>query len=829
MARSRSPRQQAPPSERRSTAYPCATRSCVPRHICGRRRPVSPLPSIPFAALEAADMAYQIEAYSRWIRGVRAHRAAVAHQAMALTPSASSPSKTPTPPPGTTPSTTTLRRHAPLPRLPAEDFKIVFRQGVGLYLCTTTNEALLRILCTLATIDYATARSSERVRINPYNSLIVSTPSEPCARLYLRVSELRLHLQFMNVNTVCAIANARQMGRSKSILITFGGTTTLPSAIVFSCEIYRCHPFRPKAEACTNCWAPGHRADVCTKPKSALRHRCGQAPKTVEPPTCVSCCILYKGAHVTGSRPCKLRFDRNVPSSPPATSKPQPPPPAPPLGPSSRPPGLPAPAAALPPVVPGMSAATAVSPPASAQVQGIYRLHHHITARQLTETTSVLLVSLLPPLLLLPISLPRLRPCWRTSILPHPNFMQHHTPPRQTTVYCAFGRPITLCTAGDKLTNTIVAFASWGQTCDHMAHNLGLRDTWSLLRVLLDPTHTKASQRNDISHLFTPPHSPILTSWRSPRMSYTPLTTARALDLTNAFDNVHHTAILDALSSLHVGPRAKTEPWGRPSSLGGALLFNITPFPLEPALRTNPGSVSRPEILLLLPGGMATLSPSPLTVTHDGTPLSLVSTLRILGLFLHSNGKHTTLITRLTNTVHQNIRLIRRIANRHHDMREHDLRNKVNSLIRQAYKSALSLLRSTSTDRPLPMGFHNSLTEITEAHRTARLLRLSRTRPGRAFLSTLNPSPHTPLPTLLPIPSHVCSLLTVNPLPKNMHPEHHPSRRAARSSALWRQYEQQPTVAYKDAAPYHHYPAHALAVTDNSFRPTLTASVYTST
>ncbi|KAH7945300.1 hypothetical protein HPB49_009225 [Dermacentor silvarum] len=124
------------------------------------------------------------------------------------------------------------------------------------------------------------------------------------------------------------------------------------------------------------------------------------------------------------------------------------------------------------------------------------------------------------------------------------------------------------------------------------------------------------------------------------------------------------------------------------------------------------------------------------------------------------------------------------------------------------------------------MGVHNSLTELTEAHRTAQLLRLSRTRPGRAILSTLKLSPLTTLPTSLPIPFHVYSLLTVSPLPKNMHPEHHPSRRA---SALWRQYERQPAVAYVDAAPYPHFPAHALAVTDNSFRPTLTASVYTLT
>ncbi|KAH6938456.1 hypothetical protein HPB50_009390 [Hyalomma asiaticum] len=128
----------------------------------------------------------ELEADSRWIRAVKAHRAAAAHQPITSTPPSSTPSHT-------TPSAPTLRRHAPLPRLPAEDFKIVFRLGGGLDLRTTTNGVLFQTLCSLATIDYAAARTADRVRINPYNnSLTVSTPSESRARLYLRVSELRL-------------------------------------------------------------------------------------------------------------------------------------------------------------------------------------------------------------------------------------------------------------------------------------------------------------------------------------------------------------------------------------------------------------------------------------------------------------------------------------------------------------------------------------------------------------------------------------------------------------------------------------------------------------
>ncbi|KAH7936362.1 hypothetical protein HPB52_021568 [Rhipicephalus sanguineus] len=104
-------------------------------------------------------MAYQVEGEfitpaefeddSRWIRAVKAHRAAAAHQPITSTPPASTLSNTPVLPPNITPTTTTLRRHAPLPRLPAEDFKIVFRPGGGLDLRTTTNGALLQTLCTL--------------------------------------------------------------------------------------------------------------------------------------------------------------------------------------------------------------------------------------------------------------------------------------------------------------------------------------------------------------------------------------------------------------------------------------------------------------------------------------------------------------------------------------------------------------------------------------------------------------------------------------------------------------------------------------------------------
>ncbi|KAH7934803.1 hypothetical protein HPB52_000500 [Rhipicephalus sanguineus] len=57
-----------------------------------------------------------------------------------------------------------------------------------------------------------------------------------------------------------------------------------------------------------------------------------------------------------------------------------------------------------------------------------------------------------------------------------------------------------------------------------------------------------------------------------------------------------------------------------------------------------------------------------------------------------SNGKHTTLITQLSNTVQQTMRLIRRIANRHHGMHRHDLRRLVQSFVPSRFVYSLPYL-----------------------------------------------------------------------------------------------------------------------------------------
>lgn len=71
-----------------------------------------------------------------------------------------------------------------------------------------------------------------------------------------------------------------------------------------------CHPFKVKMEACFNCWKPGHRADVCPLPLSHKCHRCGEAHQIIDQPVCEPKCILCNGLHFTGSKNCKVRFER---------------------------------------------------------------------------------------------------------------------------------------------------------------------------------------------------------------------------------------------------------------------------------------------------------------------------------------------------------------------------------------------------------------------------------------------------------------------------------------------------------------------------------------
>ncbi|XP_042143060.1 uncharacterized protein LOC121833680 [Ixodes scapularis] len=69
--------------------------------------------------------------------------------------------------------------------------------------------------------------------------------------------------------------------------------------------------------------------------------------------------------------------------------------------------------------------------------------------------------------------------------------------------------------------------------------------------------------------------------------------------------------------------------------------------------------------------------------------------------------------------------------------------------------------------------------------------------------------------------------LHIPPLPKNMHPEHHPDHRKARSAALHKQYGQLEGVVYTDAADYPHPKAMTMVAIDGHGVPLSGGSIRT--
>ncbi|KAH9381852.1 hypothetical protein HPB48_020013 [Haemaphysalis longicornis] len=105
--------------------------------------------------------------------------------------------------------------------------------------------------------------------------------------------------------------------------------------------------------------------------------------------------------------------------------------------------------------------------------------------------------------------------------------------------------------------------------------------------------------------------------------------------------------------------------------------------------------------------------------------------------------------------------------------------------------------------------------ELIEAQKISQLERLKRTPTGRHVLRQLGYSTSELAPReLKPIPPEVRARITVSPIPRNMHQEHHAGRRAARAKALHRIYGNNPDTLYTDAADYPAINAKVAAIAD---------------
>ncbi|XP_077548763.1 uncharacterized protein LOC144162149 [Haemaphysalis longicornis] len=214
-------------------------------------------------------------------------------------------------------------------------------------------------------------------------------------------------------------------------------------------------------------------------------------------------------------------------------------------------------------------------------------------------------------------------------------------------------------------------------------------------------------------------------------------------------------------------------------------------------------------------------------VTRSGQTIPEVSKIRVLGMVIEKHRRNGETVARLAAKAANAMRLVRRITSRKAGMKEDSLirlvqsfvvshiayvaayhnwlqheRNKINAIIRKAYKSALGLFQSTSTPRFLKLGVHNTLEEIAEAQRTAQLERLSTTKAGRKILEDLGLGRQDGENAKLSIPDEIRSKIRVDPLPRNMNPEYNKGRRNARAKALIDLHAKDGHARYVDAAEY---------------------------
>ncbi|KAH6935807.1 hypothetical protein HPB50_010294 [Hyalomma asiaticum] len=141
--------------------------------------------------------------------------------------------------------------------------------------------------------------------------------------------------------------------------------------------------------------------------------------------------------------------------------------------------------------------------------------------------------------------------------------------------------------------------------------------------------------------------------------------------------------------------------------------------------------------------------------------------------------------------------------------------NKIDTLIRTGLKRVLSLPRNTSTERLLQLGLHNTATELFEAQRNAQISRLSLSRAGTVILLEAGIQPLFMPPEKSQLFTNAKKAITVDPIPRNIHPTHNEGRRKARAKAILDKIKHNETkVLFVDAARYWNRGAYAVSVVD---------------
>lgn len=211
----------------------------------------------------------------------------------------------------------------------------------------------------------------------------------------------------------------------------------------------------------------------------------------------------------------------------------------------------------------------------------------------------------------------------------------------------------------------------------------------------------------------------------------------------------------------------------------------------------------------------------------EGHAIREVTQMRVLGLLIQENGNVDATIRSLKLTVKNVARMIRRVGRSRNGLAEEETIRlvqafvinrityglpfqklnqtevkQVDTLIRMAYKSALGLPNTVSTESLERLGIYNKYEEHATAVLISQRERLSSTPQGRSILQRLGYDPRPPFcgdKTDL-LPRDLRDRLYVAPIPRNMSAKYHAGRRQARTRALQKRFGNDPTAYFTDAS-----------------------------
>ncbi|KAH9376679.1 hypothetical protein HPB48_005890 [Haemaphysalis longicornis] len=206
-------------------------------------------------------------------------------------------------------------------------------------------------------------------------------------------------------------------------------------------------------------------------------------------------------------------------------------------------------------------------------------------------------------------------------------------------------------------------------------------------------------------------------------------------------------------------------------------------------------------------------------------PIPARQEIRVLGVHFSNMAHNTTAVSRLIAAANQVARMIKRVTSKNHGMKETETTKLVQAFVvsrytyvapflnlkpreedrldralRKCVKLSLGLPVSTSNERLMALGVHNTTKELIDAQRIAQQVRLTRTKTGRTILNRLDITPPTMVRDRFDIPREIRERIHIDPLPRHMHPEHDQVRRTLRAQYLSKTWDSHPATIYVDGA-----------------------------